>query len=87
MQRYTAHRSPGHDDDHEDDEDSGGDDNDDDQFACHAMRTMSFFLNLSPWSIMIRLQYECSRLFGALTPKADQAIEDAQYPMTINIPS
>ena len=45
MQRYTAHRSLGHDDnddDHTDDEDGGGDDNDDDQFTCHAMRTISF---------------------------------------------
>ena len=87
MQKHTAHCSLGLEDDHEDDEDGGGDDNDDDQFACHSMRTKSFFfLNISPWSIMIRLQYECSRLFGALTPKADQTIEDAQYPMTI-IPS
>ena len=43
MQRYTAHRSLGHDEDHEDDEDGGGDDNDCVLFACHAIRTMSFF--------------------------------------------
>ena len=35
---------------------------------------------------MIRLQYEFSRLFGARTPQADQALEDAQYSMNI-IPS
>ena len=31
-------------------------------------------------------QHEFSRLFGARTPQADQALEDAQYSMNI-IPS
>ena len=85
MQRYTAHRSPGHDDDHEDDEDGGGDDNDDDQFTCHAMRTISFFKFITVVHHDM-YQYEFSRLFGARTPQADQALEDAQYSMNI-IPS
>ena len=38
------------------------------------------------WSIVIRLQYEFSRLFGARTPQADQALEDAKYSMN-TIPS